>query len=120
MRALFEVTAQDEPARASYQALIDAVDLMVGRSEGTRSSNWSVLTQFPFIARPEKHMVFTPTSLQKCAARLNFDLHYSAAPNWWTYDRLLDLSKTLLTRLESMGAKDFIDVQTFIEVVAAA
>ena len=120
MRALFAVSAQVEPDRASYQLLIDAVDQMVERSQGTRTTNWSVLTQFPFIACPEHHIGFKPASLQKCAARLNFDLHYTAAPNWWTYERLLELSKILLERLEPLGAKDLIDVHTFIEVIAAA
>ena len=120
MRALFAVTADVEPARASYQPLIDAVELMVEQEQGPRTTNWSVLTQFPFIACPESHMEFKPPALQKCAARLNFDVHYSAAPNWWTYDRLLELSKILLARLEPLGAKDFIDVHSFIEVIAAA
>lgn len=118
MRALFAVCAQGEPDRVSYQPLIDAVDLMVEKEQGTRTSNWAVLTQFPFIASPEHHMGLKPPTFQKCAARLNYDIHYTAAPNWWTYDRLLEMSKLLLARLEPLGARDFFDVHSFVGVIA--
>lgn len=119
MRALFAVCAAGEPERATYQTLIDAVDVMVEKEQGTRTTNWPILTQYPFIASPQLHMGFKPPTLQKCAARLNYDIHYNAAPNWWTYDRLLDMSKLLLKRLEPLGAKDLYDVHSFIGVVAA-
>ncbi len=119
LRALMDVTAEPEAGQSTYQQLIDAVDLVMELEPGSRSTNWSVLTQFPFIADPEHHIEFKPTVVQKCAARLNFDLRYSATPNWWTYERLLCLATNLRTRLESIGAKDFIDVHWFMTVIAA-
>jgi hypothetical protein len=119
LRALFVVAEQSEPEQSTYQKLIDAVDLVMEKEQGSRSTNWPVLTQFPFIACPEHHIEFKPAVVQKCAARLNFDLRYAAVPNWWTYERLLQLSKNLMTRLEPLGAKDFIDVHWFIRTIAA-
>ena len=118
LRALMAVSADPEAKQSTYQKLIDAVDLVMEKEPGSRSTNWSVLTQFPFIAQPEHHFEFKPTVVQKCAARLNFDLRYLAAPNWWTYERLLQLATNLRTRLEPIGAKDFIDVHWFMQVIA--
>ena len=118
LRALMAVAADAEPNQASYQKLIDAVDLLMETEPGSRSTNWSVLTQFPFVARPEHHFEFKPTVVQKCAARLNYDLRYSTTPNWWTYERLLHLATNLQKRLEPIGAKDFIDVHWFMAVIA--
>lgn len=118
LRALMAVSADAEADQSTYQKLIDAVDLVMEKEPGSRSTNWSILTQFPFIAHPEQHIEFKPTVIQKCAARLNFDLHYSTTLNWWTYERLLQLARNLQTRLESIGAKDFIDVHYFMQVIA--
>jgi hypothetical protein len=118
LRALMAVTAEPEADQSSYQKLIDAVDLVIEKETGSRSTNWPILTQFPFIALPEHHIEFKPTVVQKCAARLNFDLRYSATPNWWTYERLLQLATALQKRLETIGAKDFIDVHWFMAVIA--
>jgi hypothetical protein len=118
LRALMAVAAEPEADQSTYQRLIDAVDLVMEMEPGSRSTNWSVLTQFPFVANPEHHIEFKPTVVQKCAARLNFDLRYLAAPNWWTYERLLCLATNLRTRLETIGAKDLIDVHWFMAVIA--
>ncbi len=119
LRALMEVTAEPAAGQPTYQPLIDAVDLVIELDPGSRSTNWSVLTHFPFIADPVHHIGFKPAVVQKCAARLNFDLRYSATLNWWTYERLLCLASNLRTRLESIGAKDHIDVHWFMTVIAA-
>lgn len=120
LRALFAVTDGEEPDRMSYQGLIEAVDESVEKEPGTRTTNWPLLTLFPFIAHPENQIELKPAVIQKCAIRLNYDLHYAAAPNWWTYERALGMASTLLTRLEPLGAKDFIDVESFAKVIATA
>ncbi len=118
LRALMGVAAEPQVEQSAFQKLIDAVDLVMEKEPGSRSTNWPVLTQFPFIADPEHHIEFKPAVVQKCAARLNFDLRYSATPNWWGYERLLQLARALQTRLESIGAKDLIDVHWFMQVIA--
>lgn len=120
VRALLEVADTAEPEQSSFQQLIDAVDAMVEKEPGTRTSKWPVLTQFPHVIHPEHHIHFRPIEAQKCAARLNFDLRYSAGLNWWTYAIFLDMATILRDRLKSLGARDFIDVQFFIATVAKA
>ncbi len=120
LRALLDVADEVEPEQVSYQQLIDAVDAVVEKEPGTRSSRWPVLTHFPTIAGPEHYIQFKPTEAQKCAARLNFDLRYSVGLNWWTYDRFLEMAKILRERLAPLGARDFIDIQFFISTIAKA
>lgn len=120
LRSLFAVAEQSTPDRAAYQRLIDA-SAALGEHEGSgRAATWQVLTQFPAIACPEHHIQLKPATVQKCALRLNYDLRYTVALNWRTYDRLVTLAKILLGRLKPLGAVDLLDVQPFMRVIAAA
>lgn len=120
LRALLAVTEQTTADQATYQRLIDTVVELWPQHGRERATMWPVLTQFPCIACPEHHIQLKPATVQRCASRLNFDLRYSTAPNWWTYRRMLDLAKILLARLEPLGAVDFFDVMPFMRVIAAA
>ena len=71
---------------------------------------------FLYLADPFKHMFLKPQVTKSAAESLGFDLKYDATPNWLTYDALLRLGYTYLERLRPMGARDFIDVQSFIYV----
>jgi len=53
----------------------------------------------------------------KPTARLNYDLRYRPELNWETYDRLLEMSRILMERLQPQGARDFIDIQSFIWMI---
>ena len=119
LRALFAVAEQSTADRATYQRLIDAVVELPQHDGPGRVTTWQVLTQFPCIACPEHHIQVKPARVQKCASRLNFDLRYTVALNWWTYGRALKLAKILLARLRPLGAVDFFDVQPFMRVIAA-
>jgi hypothetical protein len=78
---------------------------------------WPVATLIPFLADPSRFMFLKPQATKDFAARIMFDLNYSASPNWLTYKRLLEMSEYLLGQLREYGARDFIDVQSFIFVV---
>lgn len=120
LRALFAVAEQSSEDHETYQRLIDAVVALPEHEGRGRAASWQVLTQFPSIACPEHHVQLKPTTVRKCATRLNFDLRYTDALNWWTYLRLLELAKILLAQLRPLGAVDFFDVQPFMRVIAAA
>jgi len=60
------------------------------------------------------HLFLKPGVTQKAVKRLAFDLHYSAKPNWTTCDALLRMGKIYLELLRPHGAKDLIDVQSFV------
>jgi len=117
--ALFDVCERDKVDKDSYQALITAVDNLPAEEGKARVSTWPVLTQFPFIARPECHMFLKPEVTKECAERMAFDLQYSPRLNWNTYSRLLKLAGLLFEELKPMGAKDYIDVQSYIFVIGA-
>ena len=104
---------------APDQRLTDPVVALPQHEGPGRAATWQVLTQFPCIACPEHHIQLKPATVQKCASRLNYDLRYTVALNWWTYRRLLKLGKILLARLKPLGAVDFFDVQPFMRVIAA-
>ena len=63
-------------------------------------------------------MFLKPTATCECADRLRFDLGYTSKLEWGTYDRLLTMSRNLLEKLKPLGARDFIDVQSYMWVVA--
>ena len=78
---------------------------------------WPVVTILPFLAKPDGHMFLKPLQTQRIAEAFTFDLSYSANPKWGTYNRLLTLSNRLLELLRPRGARDLIDVQSFMWVV---
>ena len=71
------------------------------------------------IACPEHHIWLRPATVRQCAWRPIYDLAHNAAPNWWTYSRLLDVAETFLARLRPLGAVDFFDVLLVMRVIVA-
>ena len=114
---LFALLEARDPSRQLFEAHVEALSglpALEGRAPVTR---WPILTLFPLIARPEQFMFLKPGVTKDCADRLAFNLEYSARLNWTTYERLLTMSKVLFDRLRSLGARDFIDVQSFIWLI---
>jgi len=62
-------------------------------------------------------MFLKPEVTQDCAARLIFELNYRPQLNWLTYAKLLEMSRYLLQVLRPLGARDFIDIQSFIWLI---
>ncbi len=59
--------------------------------------------------------MFLKPLVTKLAANIcEFELNYKPRLNWLTYQKLLDLAKLLIAELSDLGARDMIDVQTFI------
>jgi hypothetical protein len=50
---------------------------------------------------------------------MRFDLQYRARPNWTTYRKVLTLADLLLKELQPLGARDMIDAQSFMWVIAS-
>jgi hypothetical protein len=117
--ALFDVIEHDGVDRESYCALISAVGNLPHEEGKARVATWPVLTQYPFIARPDCHMFLKPEVTKACAARMTFNLNYDSKLNWVTYAQLIRLAQMLFNELEPLGAKDYIDVQSYIWVIGA-
>jgi len=117
--ALFDVIERDSLEESTYQILIAATNALPVEKGRARVASWPVLTQFPFIARPDVHMFLKPEVTKACAVRMLFDLNYQASLNIMTYKQLLTLSDHLFGLLQPLGARDYIDVQSFIWVIGA-
>lgn len=80
----------------------------------SRVSTHPVVTIFPFLAQPEKHIFLKPTVTRRAAERYGFDLHYQSKPSWKTYGRLLEFAAVIKNDLADLEPIDLIDVQSFI------
>jgi hypothetical protein len=114
--ALVELTSVPSPGRARFEKLFAAArDLPVEPAQ-----QWLVATLFPFVASPGRQVLFRSDIIRHAAARLGCDLGDDASPNWQTYNALRAFATQLLERLKPNGARDFVDVETFLYVIATA
>lgn len=115
--ALFELLAAPAPEQARFEALAAAVAPMVPGA--TEEARWPIATLLPFVARPDLHMLLRPRFACDVGHRLGLELAYEARPNWSTYSALLRSAELLLEKLRPLGARDHVDVETFMHVVTA-
>ena len=117
--ALLRLLARPGPSKARFEVLAAAAASLPAEEGKTSPSKWTIVTVLPFLARPQTHIFVKPTPTQQCADRMRFDLQYRAQPNWITYRKVLTLAELLLKELQPLGARDMIDVQSFMRVIAA-
>ena len=115
-RTLFAFVANG-PDSESFSALAGAVKNLPVEPGRARAATWPVLTLLPFLADPDRFMFLKPEPTKACAERLRFDLLYDSEFRWVTYARLLEMGVHLLDKLRPLGARDFIDVQSFMWVI---
>ncbi len=87
-----------------------------------RVLTWPVATAFPFLARPDRHLLLKPRVTQRAARAYGFDLRYDTQPGWRTYESLLTFAAIIrrdLDRHPGFQARDMLDVQAFIWVQGA-
>ena len=111
--ALFELLAV-APGRARFESLTVAADAL----EIEPALAWPIVTLFPFVADPGRHVFLSPRTACAAAKRLGCDLRYDPAPSWPTYAALRTFATRLLSRLETAGARDFVDVEAFLHAMA--
>jgi hypothetical protein len=112
---LLPLLTSSETVAADFQRYADVVNSLP--AERGRVATWPVATILPFLAQPSRYMFLKPEVTQVAAETLAFDLQYASAPNWTTYSALIRMGNVYLQLLQHMGARDFIDVQSFIYVV---
>jgi hypothetical protein len=105
-----------QPDASSFEGLVEAVASLPGPAKGTRVLTWPNVTILPFLGDPGRFVVLKPSVAKCIAARMNWNLIYSSSPRWHTYRALLDMSAALLERLAPLGARDYVDVQSFMWV----
>lgn len=114
--ALFDFLAAPAPERTRFEALAASVALLPG---GAREAGWPLVTLLPFVSQPDRNMLLQPSFTCEAAHRLGLELPYEPEPNWTTYAALLRASEQLLEQLRSLGARDRIDVESFLHVATA-
>lgn len=108
----------DMPSATTFHRLVEAVDRLPAEVGKARVLTWPTVTLLPFLADPTRFIVMKPVMTRTAAERLFFDLAYDSRPNWPTYERGLAFAEALQELLKPHGARDFIDVQSFIWVTA--
>jgi hypothetical protein len=117
-RALFEFISAEIPREDLFEPLADALLSLPVEEGKARAATWPVLTILPFLAQPDRFMFLKPEPTKECADRMRFNLQYRADLPWVTFHKLMEMSDDLLDRLRPLGARDYIDVQSFIWVIA--
>lgn len=112
--ALFPYLSTAVPERGGFDALAAVVADFPREETGPA---WPLVTLLPFIARPDQHALVRPKLTSQAAHRLGLELRFAADPNWTTYSTLLRSSEQLLEKLRGIGARDFVDVESFLTVV---
>jgi hypothetical protein len=79
---------------------------------------WPNATLFPFLARPECHMLVKSNLTKTFATHLGHPLAYEHHPNWRTYSAIMEMSAGYLVLLKPFGARDYLDVYSFMRVVS--
>ncbi len=86
----------------------------------SRVLSWPVVTFFPFIAQPSKHIIMKPSAMKFAAEQLGFDLDYSSTPTFTTYEKLLELAELVRAGIKDLKPRDYHDLQTFLWVIGSA
>jgi len=86
----------------------------------SRVLSWPIVTFYPYIAQPKKHMIMKPTAMRVAAEELGFDLEYSSKPSFTTYERLLKFGDLTREAIEDLKPRNNHDVQTFLWVIGSA
>ena len=112
---LAEVLGAPRPEAATWEPYVEAAGALPGVGR-TGPAAWPLLTLWPFLAQPDRHLFLRPGVTRECAQVLAFDLGDGSTLGWPSYERLLTLGRLLLERLAPHGAQDLIDVHAFLEL----
>lgn len=108
---LYDLIYDDEPFELRFTRFAG----VLGRLPQPKTPlRWTVQTIFPFLALPKEHLFLKPGVTQEAAERRAFSLNYRPQPNWLTYSCLLRFGEVLMGDLAALGARDMIDIQSFI------
>ena len=113
--ALFDLLAAPAPEQSRFEALAAAVAALAPGA--APESQWPIVTLLPFVARPDLHLLLRPKFACDVAQRLGLELAYEARPSWATYSALLRSAAVLLEKLRPLGARDHVDVESFMHAV---
>lgn len=103
--------------KARFDAWIEAVGELPRTK--TRVLTHPVISVFPFIAAPERHIFLKPNVTRRAARAYGFDFHYDSKPSWQVYSSLLSFAAKIKADLKNLKPRDMIDIQSFIWVLGS-
>jgi len=84
-----------------------------------QSLTWPFVSYFHFMLWPDQEYVFIkPSYLWEAARASGFDLQYHSRPNRRTYANVQEFYRAIWPTVQSLGARDWIDIQGLLHVVA--
>jgi len=113
--ALADLLEAERPNEKTFEAFVAAL----GAFSTTKNAlvTWPMVTAIPYLAQPDRHLFVRPTSTQRAATLLGFELRFNRKPNWKTYERVLAMGNNLLEFIKPRSGEDMFDVQAFIAAV---
>lgn len=116
-QALFAVVSDFEPNERAFRAYANAMESLALDYRGVSAASWPIATVLPHLARPEVFAFVDPAPVRSCAARLDFSLNYTSELNWGLYARVMRMCDNVMQRIGALGARDLIDLCTFLRVI---
>lgn len=107
VRHLYDLLYGETPFQARFNAWVDLLSQV-------KPTCWPAATYYLMMHDPAEHIFVKPTPFSNLMQQLELDLEWDPSPSAWYYGELQRLSEALLTELALLGARDMIDVQSFI------
>jgi len=116
LMALADLLEADRPNVKTFEAYVAAMGAFTIAAKNSPLT-WPTVTAIPYLAQPDRHIFVRPTSTQRAATLLGFELRFNRKPNWQTYERVLGMGNNLLEFIKPRNGEDMFDVQAFIAAV---
>ena len=117
-QGLYNLLYERGPTKDKFMAWIVSVFELPRKK--SRVASWPIVTFFPFIAQPAKHIILKPTAMRVAAAELGYDFDYSSKPSYRTYESLLDFANLTKSGISDLKPQDYHDVQSFLWTIGSA
>ncbi|HUR83281.1 MAG TPA: hypothetical protein VM733_21160 [Thermoanaerobaculia bacterium] len=98
----------------SFEKWVEVVGALPRKQ--TRVLTWPLVTVFPFIAQPDRHIFLKPNVTRVAAGEYGIAFDYRSKPNPDTYASLHEFAETIRRDQADLRPKDMIDLQSFIWV----
>jgi len=108
-----------DPFQKRFTRWVAFLSDIVSKTGKVKSGKWPLATYFLMLHQPQEYIFVKPTPYDEFleATESNIQRQRPIIPTADFYEKLLKLGKQLLPELEPLGARDMIDVQSFIWVI---
>ncbi|MDZ7816550.1 MAG: AAA family ATPase [Planctomycetota bacterium] len=98
-------------SQASAQRISDFADYCTSKDWKLK---WTFATYFLFLLNPEDDIFIKPTNTSRFLKAVAADFELAKAPSKSSYKTVQNMAREVLNSLQSDGARDMIDVQSFL------